>query len=111
MGLKISFFKTPQHRVFHYEPRYWDERKERMEERYKEAEREKALKEGRPWKDENYVPGQNIRGKMKELADANKHHAVKPVISRVITAITLVLLFVLLYYVADYFGWFLEILK
>ena len=27
----ISFFKVPNHRVFHYEPRYWDERKERRE--------------------------------------------------------------------------------
>ena len=29
--MNISFFKTPSHRVFHYEPRYWDERKERRE--------------------------------------------------------------------------------
>ena len=44
--MNISFFKTPSHRVFHYEPRYWDERKERREQVRQDALREKALREG-----------------------------------------------------------------
>ena len=43
----ISFFKVPNHRVFHYEPRYWDERKERREMVKNETLREKALREGK----------------------------------------------------------------
>ena len=50
----ISFFKVPNHRVFHYEPRYWDERKERREMVKNETLREKALREGKEWKDEVY---------------------------------------------------------
>ena len=30
----ISFLPTPKHRVFHYEPRYWNEKEEKMRERY-----------------------------------------------------------------------------
>ena len=64
----ISFFKVPNHRVFHYEPRYWDERKERREMVKNEALREKALREGKEWKDESYRPGMYISGKFQEQA-------------------------------------------
>ena len=32
--MKISFFKTPKHRVFNYTPVYYDERKEHREKAY-----------------------------------------------------------------------------
>ena len=60
--MNISFFKTPEHRVFHYEPRYWDERKEHREQVKNEALREKAMREGKEWKDEAYKPGMYISG-------------------------------------------------
>ena len=41
-----SFFKTPRHKSFNYTPRYYDERKERMEERIKNAEQELGLNKG-----------------------------------------------------------------
>ena len=62
MGIRLSFFKTPQHRVFNYTPIYYDERKERMQERLDAIEKEKAEKEGREWKNERYIPGRNIKG-------------------------------------------------
>ena len=40
-----SFFRTPQHKVFNYAPRYYDERKERREERIKEIKREMGIDE------------------------------------------------------------------
>ena len=35
MAFGFKFWHIPEHRVFHYEPRYYDERKERLEEIYK----------------------------------------------------------------------------
>ena len=35
MAFGFKFWHIPEHRVFHYEPRYYDERKERLEEMYK----------------------------------------------------------------------------
>jgi hypothetical protein len=45
MGIP-RFFKIPQHRQFHYEPIYYDERKERLEERIREIEAEYGIKHG-----------------------------------------------------------------
>ncbi len=43
MGIP-RFFKTPEHKQFHYEPIYFDERKERLEERIKQIEQEHGIK-------------------------------------------------------------------
>ena len=83
MGLRISFFKTPKHRVFNYTPIYYDERKERMQERLDAIEKEKAEKEGREWKNERYVPGRNIRGKMRDNMEKNKRHSMSPSVSKI----------------------------
>ena len=45
MGIP-RFFKVPQHKQFHYEPIYYDERKERLEERIKDIEKEYGIKNG-----------------------------------------------------------------
>jgi hypothetical protein len=37
-------FRLPQHKQFHYEPIYYDERKERMEERIRQIEAEYGIK-------------------------------------------------------------------
>ncbi len=43
MGIP-RFFKIPQHKQFHYEPIYYDERKERLEERIRQIEAEHGIK-------------------------------------------------------------------
>ena len=43
----ISFLPTPSHRVFHYEPRYWNEKEEKMKERY--AKYGKEYEPNTPW--------------------------------------------------------------
>jgi 3-phenylpropionate/cinnamic acid dioxygenase small subunit len=45
MGIP-RFFKIPQHKQFHYEPIYYDERKERLEERIRQIEAEHGIKNG-----------------------------------------------------------------
>ncbi len=54
-----SFFKTPKHKQFHIEPRYWDPAKEAREDRERRIKAELGIK------DENgaYIP--NIKGRMK----------------------------------------------
>ena len=48
MGIP-SFFKTPQHRQFNYEPLYYDERKEKLQERIKQIEQEYGVKNGKEY--------------------------------------------------------------
>jgi hypothetical protein len=43
MGIP-RFFKIPQHKQFHYEPIYYDERKEKLEERIRQIEAEYGIK-------------------------------------------------------------------
>ena len=45
MGIP-TFFRMPLHKQFHYEPIYYDERKERMEERIRQIEHEHGIKNG-----------------------------------------------------------------
>jgi len=45
MGMP-RFFKVPQHKQFHYEPIYYDERKEKLEERIKTIEQEYGINKG-----------------------------------------------------------------
>lgn len=42
MGMP-RFFKVPRHKQFHYEPFYYDERKEKLEERIKQIEMEHGI--------------------------------------------------------------------
>ena len=34
MGFNFNFFGTPEHRVFRYRPRYYDEEKEALKEKF-----------------------------------------------------------------------------
>jgi hypothetical protein len=45
MGIP-RFFKVPQHKQFNYEPLYYDERKERLQERIKQIEQEYGINNG-----------------------------------------------------------------
>lgn len=110
MGFRLSFFKTPKHRVFNYTPIFYDERKERMQERLDAIEKEKAEQEGREWKNERYIPGRNIRGKMRDAMENNKRHAMSPSLSKIVGLVSVGILFVLIYYFANYFGWFMNVL-
>ena len=43
MGIP-RFFRTPEHKRFHYEPIFYDERKEKLEERIRMIEQEYGIK-------------------------------------------------------------------
>ena len=81
MAFGIKFWHIPEHRVFHYEPRYYDERKEKLEELYKkygktmpgEEIEDMAKKEGLV--DETgrrYIPGMHIRGSFRQTYEEKR---------------------------------------
>ena len=70
MGLRLSFFKTPKNRVFNYQPLYYDERKEDLQERIARAREETKSKD--------YVPGRNIRMNFRRNLYENKRRPGSP---------------------------------
>lgn len=109
--MNISFFKTPEHRVFHYEPRYWDERKERREHVKNEALKEKALREGKEWKDEAYKPGMYISGRLQEQARNSRRGSLNKNLTRIIGLVSVAIFFAFLIYFAKYYTIFLESMR
>lgn len=109
--MNISFFKTPEHRVFHYEPRYWDERKEHREQVKNEALREKAMREGKEWKDEAYKPGMYISGRLQEQARNSRRGSLNKNLTRIIGLVSVTIFFAFLIYFAKYYTVFLESMR
>lgn len=108
MPFNISFFNTPKHRVFHYEPRYYDERKEHREMVRQEALKEKAIREGREWKDESYKPGKFISGRLQEQARNGRRHALNERIIKIAGLASLAVFILFLIKFAQGFRIFLE---
>lgn len=95
MGLNLSFFKTPKHRVFSYQPLYYDERKEALKEKIEKANRKK---EG------IYVPGESIKGSFKRTKIDSKRSKGYTSIKRYITLLALIAFMVALIYFTKFFG-------
>ncbi len=100
MGLNLSFFKTPKHRVFNYQPLYYDPRKEALQERIARAREEEKGKE------KDYVPGKNIRNNFRKALYDNRKQAGSPLLMRVIVLISLLGLVVAIYLFAKSLGFF-----
>ena len=105
MAFGFKFWHIPEHRVFHYEPRYYDERKERLEEIYKKygktmpgSEIEAmAKKEGLIEEDtgRRYIPGMHIRGSFRQTYEEkrlSKEKDTSPIsiAKKVILALTMI---------------------
>ena len=82
MAFGIKFWHIPEHRVFHYEPRYYDERKEKLEELYKKygktmpGEEIEAIAREEGLTDETgkrYIPGMYIRGSFRDGSRTRSH--------------------------------------
>ncbi len=104
MAFGFKFWHIPEHRVFHYEPRYYDERKERLEEIYKKygktmpgeeiealARREGLTEE----KERRYIPGMHIRGSFRRTYEekrlsSEKENSAMSIVKKLILAVTLV---------------------
>ena len=118
MAFGFKFWHIPEHRVFHYEPRYYDERKERLEEIYKkygktlpgEQIEEMARKEGLLEEDSGrrYIPGMHIRGSFRQTYEEkrlSKEKETSPmsIAKKLILALTMVAIAAAAYYLSKGF--------
>lgn len=119
MGLKLSFFRTPKNRVFNYQPLYYDERKEELEQRIARAKNEVKSEE---WAAQNeqqieesaknikgnphYIPGKNIRHNFRKSLYENRRRPGSPFLMRMVVLLSMIAIMIALYYVAQAFGLF-----
>lgn len=118
MAFGFKFWHIPEHRVFHYEPRYYDERKERLEEIYKKYGKtmpgkeieEMARKEGLIEEDtgRRYIPGMHIRGSFRQTYEEkrlSKEKDTSPIsiAKKVILALTMIAIAAAAYYLSKGF--------
>lgn len=116
MAFGFKFWHIPEHRVFHYEPRYYDERKERLEEMYKKYGKtmpgqeidEMARKEGLIQEEKRYIPGMHIRGSFRETYEEkrlSKEKETSPMslVKKLILALTMVAIAAAAYYLSKGF--------
>lgn len=95
----MAFFKTIKHRVFNYQPLFYDERKEAMQDRYDRLDDERKTKEG----ESTYKPGKLIRTNLRKNIYGNKATVGENSISRIITIIGIILVLTIFFYFADLF--------
>lgn len=94
MGIRISFFSTPKHRVFNYKPRYWDESKERLqelEEKYGKS----------PEKPKRYIPGSTIRSAYRNGLEGERRDTGRGKIRTFLTFATVIAAMLAAYYLAQ----------
>lgn len=115
MAFGFKFWHIPEHRVFHYEPRYYDERKEKLQEIYKKygktmpGEEIEAMARKEGLIEENsgkrYIPGMHIRGSFRRTYEEKrlseeKESSAMSLVKKVILALTLVALAAAAYYLS-----------
>ena len=118
MAIRFSFFPTPEHKVFHYEPRYYDARKERLEQLYekygktpegmKKAEEELAAEQKASGAGEDaasshsaYVPGSRIRGAFTRSVEESRRAEGNQKVKKILTLITILAAIVVAYYLSQ----------
>ncbi len=95
MGLfNIGFFGTSEHRVFKYRPRYYDEQKEALRQKFGHVDGSMDNKE-------TYVPGSYIRGSFRN-ANVHRSHE-KGKLQKILGLVSLILVFVMLMLFVKYF--------
>ena len=117
MAFGFKFWHIPEHRVFHYEPRYYDERKEKLEELYKKygktmpGEEIEAIAKKEGLTDETgkrYIPGMHIRGSFRQVYEEKrlskeKENSPMSWVKKIILALTIVAIAFAAYYLSKGF--------
>ena len=94
MALRFSFFNSPKHKVFNYQPLYFDPEKERREQR-------RAQLLPRTREERLYYPGRLIRGSFQKALYENRRHAGDNRYVRIVIVLSIVILFIAVIYFAD----------
>lgn len=98
MGLNFGIFKTTRHKVFNYQPLYYDERKEALDEKIEKARRKEKGE---------YVPGASIKGSFsanKRIRYDVKRSKSRDSVRRFITLAALVIFMIAMIYIVKYLG-------
>ena len=85
-----GFIKLPKHRRFNYTPRYYDERKERLEEKSIENDSKKIIKEDKRMSDYYFSKA--------------KYSKQQSIVRRVIITVTVILLAIATYLASDLYS-------
>ncbi len=94
------FFKTPKHRVFEYKPRYYDPRKEALDQKIEDARKREAGE---------YVPGDHIRKGFNRIRFESKRSSGTSPVVRFLTVLGLAVLIAALLYFTDFVKILMEI--
>ena len=101
MGFNCNFFGNTEHRVFNYKPRYYDEEAEERRRLFGKVD-EGAGRRNADGSDKEYKPGNYIQGSFR---DGNYLRTKgSPKLHAAIGLVSLILFFVILYYVARFYG-------
>ena len=117
--MKISFFPVPEHKVFHYEPRFYNPKEEQMRKRYEKYGKD-YNKATEPYKvaddtgtdsqsqkaERPYVPGQLIRGSFKAGYDERRRATGNTTLRKIVVIIGVVGAILVAYYLAQGLGVF-----
>jgi len=126
MAFRISFFKTPKHRVFTYRPLYYDPEKEERAERaaklraIREAEKRKkgilltptpSETDPRTREERLYYPGKSIRGSFQRALYENRRHAGDNRLVRMAVILSIAVLLIAVLYFANGLGVMFKLLS
>ncbi|MBP5210464.1 MAG: hypothetical protein J6Z27_01325 [Bacteroidales bacterium] len=117
--MKISFFPVPEHKVFHYEPRFYNPKEEQMRKRYEKYGKDYS-KANEPYQvadgteadaksqksEHTYVPGQMIRGSFKSGYEQRRRATGNTMIRKIVVIIGVVGAILVAYYLAQGLGVF-----
>lgn len=101
MGFSFNFFGTQEVRKFNYRPRFYDPEVEERRKKYGDFTK--------PKENEKYVPGQHVRGSLRDGNYSKTEDVSRN--QKIIGIITVILLFVMVYLIYKYFPILLDSLS
>ena len=96
MGFSFNFFGTQEVRKFNYKPRFYDPEKEERRRKFGDHSAEKTP----------YTPGKHIKGSFRDGAYQKKKDMSRN--QKVLGAITMILLFAVMYLIYEYYPLLIE---
>ncbi len=101
MGFSFNFFGTQEVRKFSYRPRFYDPEAEERRKKYGDFTK--------PKENEKYVPGQHVKGSLRDGNYSRTEDVSRN--QKVIGIITMILLFAMVYLIYKYFPILLDSLS
>jgi len=117
MALRLTLFNSPKHKVFNYQPLYFDPEKEKREQRRAQfhfKKEEETQNTGasidtqtnpeikvRTREERLYYPGKNIRGSFQRALSENRRSPGDNRFVRIVLILSIVILFIAAIYLAD----------